>query len=162
MRNEGSRRSIGEHDASSLVAVVLLALSGCTPKPPDLPPDPPGIETPDEYAFGDRVPSADQRAWKRILDQLEPVYGKGVRVAHRTLRADGGHGAIKTHYEEALVRRHGWREIPLHPAPGSWAFAFESGDRRWVVALKALTPGNCGGGAMPLNILTNLEKTPAR
>lgn len=148
-----------------LAATIILALAGCGGEPPPLlPPNPPGVTTSAEYAFGDTVAHADGQAQKAVLEQIEPRFGKSIRVLSRSVDGDAEPDAIKAYYATSLAGTHGWKELPLDDLSNAWSFAFESLDQRWVVAIVVLNPRFApeGGGAVPLSILTNLKSADGR
>ena len=154
-------------------ALALLAavpgVSGCRDarRVTPLPPDPPGVTRPAEYAFGDDTRHRDWRAQRQVLDQIETRVGaRTVRLESMAAPNDLDPQAVARHYERALVAGQGWRSlalVPPWPPNSAWVVAFASADGRAVLAVVGLSPRPTAGGLVPLTLLTNLGPSePAR
>jgi hypothetical protein len=126
-----------------------------------LPPLPPGVEKPAEYAFGDAVMSRDLRAWGPVFDELALRHGKtGLRVLHLTLAAAADVEAIRRGFDREMIEGRRWRpSTPKLSRSDAWAYGYQSLDGRDALVLVGLKP-RPGEGLVPLNILTTLPGNP--
>lgn len=142
--------------APLLAAAMLTAMAACS-GPVGLPPDPPGVVAADG-AFGAGVREAEGPARKAVADQLASRFGRDLRVLPRSIDGDAEPGAVKAHYDKALIAGRGWTDFPLAVDNTAWSFAYTSPDGRSVLAVVVLNPRFApeNGGPVPFTILTNL------
>lgn len=152
-----------------LIAAAVVLLGGtihyCSSEPADLtlPPWPPGVEQPDEYAFGDNVMIRDHRAWAEVFDALLKDIGRGpsgqLRVIHLTLPADADLTALQRYFDREMIEVRNWRAQTWKLSRGdAWVFGYRTGDGRHAVVLVGLKP-RPGDRLVPLNVITT---TPIR
>ena len=148
------------HGATWLVGAALGVglLTGCGSPPPSgaLPGMPPGVQAPEEYAFGDDVASRDLRASSPVYDALtEEVDEERLRNLPLVLDVDADVAAVRDTYADELVGR-GWTVMPELPAvDGAWTEGWTSPDGRDALVLVGLEPGP-GETHVPLTVLTTL------
>lgn len=138
--------------------MMVLFLVGCeVVAAPQLPENPPGVTTPEEYSFGSDTQGKDWRATRDVLDALERRFGeKSMRQFTRDLDETADPAAIKAYYASMLP---GWTEMALTKDfhRQSWSFALVSPDERYAFAVIALTPQATGNvGKVPMSVLANL------
>lgn len=143
-----------------LVAVLLVAGTAACAAPAAsaaVPDAPPGVQAPDEYAFGDEVASRDLRAWGPVHDELAADVGKErLHSLPLVLDAAADVAAVRDAYGSDLAEA-GWAVLPEQPATsdGAWAHGWTSPDERDVLVLVALDP-RPGETHVPLTVLTTL------
>lgn len=122
----------------------------------------PGVEVPDEYAFGDAVMARDQHAWGSVFDTLEPRFDRRrLRVAHATLAAEVGAESLRREADRDLVDVRGWRPVTVDvsTARDAWAFGYESPDGDDVLVLVGVEP-RPDERLVPLSVVTTLPDDP--
>jgi hypothetical protein len=148
---------------SSFLATAAALLIGASPnghaQSPEaaLPPLPPEIGRPAEYAFGDAVAQRDQRAWGPVFDALAQRFGKArLTVLRLTLAADADVGALRHRLDREMVERRRWRALIQEAGrPEAWTHGYASADGRHVLMLIGLRPRS-GEVLVPLTIVTTL------
>jgi hypothetical protein len=149
---------------AALGAALIAAALGCGRSQSAefvLPPLPPGVESPAEYAFGDAVMTRDLRAWGPVFDALALEFDRAtLRVIPLAMTADTDVAALRGHFDRELADRHGWRAVtPQIAARDAWAQGYESPDGRHVFMIVGRHP-RPGDTLTPLTILTTLPGDP--
>lgn len=114
---------------------LLILAAGCTDKAPMTLPDPPApIAQPAEYAFGDAIASADNRAAAAAQDLLRPRFGGG---QERNLVAPAGTDfAAITRWYDARAQEAGWEPVAGFAdrlGSGRHGFAYATGTRAFAL-----------------------------
>lgn len=99
------------------------------------PPPPPGFMQPAEYPLGDSGASSEQRALGRVMDALEPRYGRPA-VAWLSSETAVDASAVRSYYDEEFGGE--WHKLAqLDAGPGAQAFGYADDHRAFVVILPA-------------------------
>lgn len=133
---------------------VALFLAGCgdqTAEAVRLPDPPPPIQRPDEYPFGDRTASLENRAAGRVARLLGPRFGQP-RETHFVAPIDTDFDQLREWYD-VRAREAGWHpmeSLARGVGPGQAMFGYEHADRAFVVSW--ITDAAQGDG-VPLTII---------
>ncbi|MGK9231348.1 hypothetical protein KXS07_06950 [Inquilinus limosus] len=143
-----------------VAAAAALAVGIAWPRHPQpselsLPPWPPGVEEPEEYAFGDAVRSREVHTWLPVFDDLEDRYGKPTYIS-LVLDANADLAALRNRFDEEMIDRRRWRALAQQSTRlGAWTRGYESADGRDVFMLIGLVP-HPGETRVPLVVLTTI------
>lgn len=112
-----------------------LMTAACTGSPTPVVPDPaPGMRQPDELAFGDAIEGRASRALLRVLDAVEPRFGRVADTQYYVAPAAAA-GTLRAHYD-ARARAAGWTPLAgvgADPALRSDAVAYVQGKAAFAV-----------------------------
>jgi hypothetical protein len=120
--------------ALALLGGALLAACSEGSKDMRVPDPPPTLASPPDYAFGDAIGAADNAAIGRVIDALQPRFGRPT-VARYTAPRETDFTALEAYYD-ARAEATGWRpmpEISRSLAPMEHAIAYQTDDAAFAV-----------------------------